>query len=182
MTIRGIWAWINKSHFKNPHTEEISLYRHIWPSRDVCIEMAVIWWNWIDLLFEFVLSAFLVPGLVSWSLADTGWFLRPLLRAAGCSGRAGLFPSHLLAVVYVYVHRWWIQEWKSVASTPHLVCCQERRSFQLFLFATSWVYSTPSLELTAVVFPVINNHTFGIVDIEIQKWWFWFFKLLFFRS
>lgn len=119
---------------------------------------------------------------------EVGWY-RVISQAIAQSSRlqwqGRAFPFTflcLLAVVYVYAHRWWIQEWKSVASTPHLVWCQERRSFQLFLFATSWVYFTPSLELTAVVFPVINNHTFGILDTEIQKWCFWFLKLVFFRS
>lgn len=115
MTIRGIWAWINKSHFKNPHSEEINIYRHIWPSTDERAEVAVIWRSWIDLLFELRICILSFSGtglgltgfcwciVISQALAQlsTPCHCRSWARSGdkqeGCSGGAGHFPSCCLA-------------------------------------------------------------------------------------
>lgn len=173
MTIRGIWAWINKSHFKNPHREEINVYRHIWPSTDECAEVAVIWHSWIDLLFELRICILSFSGTgrglmgVCWcmvisqataQLATSG--VEPGLgtsRKAAVVGQ-GIFPSCCLASSDVCLCAWMKNLRMKISCLSSLSCPMpsEEKLPTLFILTCCYVSTFYSPELPAAAFPVIN--------------------------
>lgn len=174
MTIRGIWAWINKTHFKIPHTEEISICRHIWPSRDECTEVAVIWRSWIDLLFELRICILSFSGIVL-GLMEIWWCMvisqaiAQLATAAGCNGRARFFPSCFLASSDVCLCAWMMNPRMKISCFNFSSCLMPREKKLPTLLICYFLSMLNSPELTAAAYPVTNNCTFGILDTEIQK-------------
>lgn len=187
MTIRGIWAWINKSHFKNPHSEEINIYRHIWPSTDECTEVAVIWCSWIDLLFELriCILSFSGTGLgltgVCWCVVISQATAQLATAGAepgvGTSGKAAAVGQGislhvaLQAVMCVCVCAWMMNPRMKISCWSSLSwpMPREEKLPNLFILPCCYLSTFYSPELTAAAFPVINicsqNCTFGILPL-----------------
>lgn len=173
MTIRGIWARINKSCFKNPHSEEINIYRHIWPSTDECAEVAVMWRSWIDLLFELRICILGFPG-TGLGLMGVCWYVvisqaiaqlaRPgtepgvgTSRKAAVVGQGISLHIALLAVMRVCACAQMMNLRMKISCLNSLSCPMPREEKLPTLFILTRCYSSTfySPELTAAAFPGI---------------------------